>query len=429
LADKVSGHLVGLWLLVAEHLWFGTWDLLCGWTGQSTEQLEPRLALQLVHEAALCSRGIRNDRTMTNRGGFELANGLSFVASDGAIHQLLAAHTVQDSQRLQAALGKIRLASGDFQGKVLLIDPHRMPSHSKRHMRMRCPKPTAKPAKMAQTFWIVDGDTHQPICFTTATSSRTVAQATPELLDLAEEILTPQAEPALVLADAEHCCSELLSHVQHRQGFDLLVPMSSTKTVRRQMEQISADSFTPRWAGYATTRRPYRTTRLVGENVYQYVQRTGERPDDWRYKGFLCTADRDEVEPLTVEFPKRWHIEEFFNSSQSMGWKRAGTLNLNIRYGQMSLALIAQAVTRQLRTRLGAPLATWDSEHFAKDVLHGLDGDVRVLNDTIVVTYYNARNAEFLRHHFEGLPEKLIRQNVDPKIPWLCNFMLDFRFR
>ena len=28
LADKVSGHLVGIWLLVAEHLRLGTWDLL-----------------------------------------------------------------------------------------------------------------------------------------------------------------------------------------------------------------------------------------------------------------------------------------------------------------------------------------------------------------------------------------------------------------
>ena len=37
LAEKVSGHLVGLWLLVAEHLRLGTWDLLCGWTGRSTE--------------------------------------------------------------------------------------------------------------------------------------------------------------------------------------------------------------------------------------------------------------------------------------------------------------------------------------------------------------------------------------------------------
>ena len=93
LADKVSGNLVGLWLLIPEHLRLGTWDLLCGWSGQATERVEPRLALQMVHESALCSTGLRQQRSLSQRG-FELANGLPFVASDMAIHSLLAEHTV-----------------------------------------------------------------------------------------------------------------------------------------------------------------------------------------------------------------------------------------------------------------------------------------------------------------------------------------------
>ena len=78
LADKVSGNLAGIWLLAAEHLRLGTWDLLCGWTKQRSERVEPRLALQMIHEAAVCTAGIRSERTLHNRGGFELANGLPF---------------------------------------------------------------------------------------------------------------------------------------------------------------------------------------------------------------------------------------------------------------------------------------------------------------------------------------------------------------
>ena len=118
LADKVSGNLAGIWLLVAEHLRLGTWDLLCGWTGKPTESVEPRLAMQLLHEAAVCTRGIRSERTLHNRGGFELANGLPFVATDEAIHHLLAELTVARTLQLQVALGKLRLASGHFQGKL-----------------------------------------------------------------------------------------------------------------------------------------------------------------------------------------------------------------------------------------------------------------------------------------------------------------------
>jgi hypothetical protein len=428
LADKVSGHLSGLWLLVAEHLRLGTWDLLRSWTGCSTERIEPRLALQLVHEAALCLSGVRNNRTLTHRGGFELTNGLPFIGGDAPIHQLLAAHTIRDAQRLQVALGKLRFTNGDFLGKVLIIDPHRMRSYSQRHMRMHC-KTSEKPAKMAQTFWIVDADTHQPLCFTTATASRTVAQATPELLDLMAEILPPAEQGPLMLADAEHCCRELIEHVLKREECDLLVPQPAQRTVVRELAQIPPERFTPRWAGFATTRRPYQMKSATVPGCYQYVQRSGERPEEWRYKAFLATMDRDEVEPLAEDFPKRWHIEEYFNAHQPMGWKRAGTMNLNIRYGQMSLALLAQAVVRQLRRRLGEPVATWDADHFAKHFLHGLDGDVRVRKDTIIVTYYNAPDAERLRRHYEGLPDTLERDQISPAIPWLYDFKLDFQFR
>jgi hypothetical protein len=122
LANKISGNLVGLWLLIPEHLRLGTWDLLCGWSGQSGGRVEPRLALQLVHEAALCTTGVRQQRVLSQRG-FELANGLPFVASDVAMHCLLAEHVVAEAQRLQVALGRIRRASGDYAYASIVAEP------------------------------------------------------------------------------------------------------------------------------------------------------------------------------------------------------------------------------------------------------------------------------------------------------------------
>jgi hypothetical protein len=48
-------------------------------------------------------------------------------------------------------------------------------------MRKRAAKSSEKPIKTAQTFWLLDADSQQPACFTTATASRTVAQATPNV--------------------------------------------------------------------------------------------------------------------------------------------------------------------------------------------------------------------------------------------------------
>ena len=79
---------------------------------------------------------------------------------------------------------------------------------------------------------------------------------------------------------------------------------------------------------------------------------------------------------------------------------------------------------------MAGPVAAWDATHFAKEVLYGLDGDVRVTSDTIVVTYYNAPNAELLRRHYQGPARPALAKEESPrKAVALSEYKLDFRFR
>lgn len=428
LCNKISGNLLGIWLLAPEHLRMGTWDLLCRWTGKPTGHVEPRMALQLVHEAALCLAGKRHNRTLSHQG-FEVANGLPFVVSDPAVHHLLNAHTVADAQATQLMLGKLRQALGHYPAQVLAIDPHRIPSYTKRQTVRRKKDPKAPAIKQLQTFFALDADSQEPICFTIGSSSRTVAQATPGLLEMTAEILKLNGHTPLVLADTEHYSLELLEHVRKLLPFDLLVPMPQGKALARDFQSLPPEAFTRHWIGYATTKRPYRPKNSHAKPYWQTVQRCGESAQDYRFKAFLCTAKHAAVQEPVQQYPKRWHCEEFFNANQALGWDRAGTLNLNIRYGHMSMTLIAQAAIHMLRQRLGKPIARWDANHLARDFFHGLEGDLRVRHDTIVVTYYNAPNVDLLRNHYTNLPTKLAKQGTDPRVPWLFNYKLDFRFK
>lgn len=428
LADKVSGNMFGLWLLVAEHLRLGTWDMLCTWSGQDSARVETRLALQLVHEAALCVIGVREQRSLSQRG-FELLNGLPFVASDVAVHQMLESRTVADARALQVQLGLVRRARGHFCGRLLAIDPHRMRSFSKRLMCRYGGDSTGKPYKAATTFFCLDADTHQPVCFTSASSAISVSQATPGLLELAAAILNPVPGKSLVLADTEHYTAAIVDYCEMETPFDLLVPMDNTKSLQKRLQALPTGSFTHRWAGFSTAKVPYKMRRTTTGPHWLYAQCCGEKEQDWRLKAFLSTRDGTEVDELTLSYPQRWHVEEFFNAHQNLGWKKAGTLNLNIRYGQMTMALIAQAAIHQLRQRLGRPYNSWEASHLARSLFQGIDGDVRVSQDTIVVTYYNAPHVELLRQQYEGLPQRLAAEGVDPRIPWLYGYKLDFRFR
>ena len=136
LADRLSGNLVGLWLLVPEHLRLGTWDLLCGWTGRPGVCVEPRLALQLVHEAALCLTGIRTTDAVCGNAASSWPMDSPFsppmspsICSSTAIRSLTPLSCKSPSASFCSR------ASNHFQRRVLVIDPHRLRSYSKRQMR------------------------------------------------------------------------------------------------------------------------------------------------------------------------------------------------------------------------------------------------------------------------------------------------------
>jgi len=195
------------------------------------------------------------------------------------------------------------------------------------------------------------------------------------------------------------------------------------------MQRLPADTFTEHWAGLATATQPYHFTKHPDLELHQIIQRCGENKKQYQFNSFLCTEKRNEVQTLIKDYPDRWHVEEFFKANQALGWKRAGTLNLNIRYGQATMALLAQGAIHQLRQRLAKPQSDWDATHLAKDIFNGLDGDIRVADDTLTVTFYNAPNTQQLRQHYENMPHKLTKEGVDPRVPWLYNFKLDFRFK
>jgi hypothetical protein len=207
------------------------------------------MALHLVHEAALCVSGLRKHRSLTQKG-FELSNGLPFVPTDSAIHELLKCHTIAEAQALQVALGKIRRASGHFQGRLLAIDPHRIKSSTKRQMRQHRFNAEQKALKMSQCFFCLDLESCQPLCFTLASAAKTVTQATPELLELSQQILNPAADHGpLVLADTEHYSTELIDQVHLETPFELLLPMPAKSSPKLHSQALD---FNPRWAGYAT---------------------------------------------------------------------------------------------------------------------------------------------------------------------------------
>lgn len=420
LARKVSGTLLGIWLLLLEHVRLGTWDLLTAWTDRETASLQPRLALQMVHEAALCLTGVRQSRSLCHQG-FAVANGLPFIATDQEIHALLDTHTMREAQHLQVQLGCLRHSMDHYRRDLVAFDPQRIPTYSRRVMPRKKGRANRRAEPVLQTFFSVDAETGQPLGFTIGSAGKTTTRASLELLQMVEEIIP--AGNTLLLADTEYESRQLIEQIIQRARFDLLMPAARRQKV---LQSIAALPYETHWPGYATAERPYQyqdsphVFRLIG-------QRTGER--QYRYEPFIATGEAPRLALITKQYPDRWTIEEFFNFEGAMGWNRAATFNLHIRYGALSLALIAQAVAHQLKSKLPPPYRTWTANHLANSLFRGIDGDLRVKDDTIFVTLYNVPEHLNLAHHYIHLPQRLEREGINPKIPWLFDLKVDFRFQ
>jgi len=411
--------LVGLWFLAAEHLRLGSWDLIKGFTGGGNASLEPRIAMQMVNESSLCKQRVRKKNYISHQG-FELLNGLGFLVTDEQVHRLLASNTVLGAQSLQEALSLIRSNRGHYSGGTIAIDPHRIISTSKRVMPKKKKHPGEPSRKMLQTFFALDTATGQPVGFCMGSPGVNTTKATINLLGMVGKV----EQNALILADKEHFTNGLVRYMGQGGQFEFLIPAISSKRVQKIERSLD---FQPLWAGYAVAETSFRFAK--GKEQYRLlVQREGEVLRQYRYKAFLALSDKP-ANVLLEKYKERWSIEEFFNFDGAMGFDRASTFNLNIRYGKMSLALLAQAATYQFRKKLPKPYNQWDAAHLADAIFNKFDGAICVKDDTIIVTCYNVPEELKLQQHYQNLPEKLISEGIDPKAPWLYNFKLDFRFR
>ena len=158
-------------------------------------------------------------------------------------------------------------------------------------------------------------------------------------------------------------------------------------------------------------------------------QKPSEREDDYNFKPFVTNSKLDADRLMTLIFPERWGIEEFFNTESALGWNRGSTLNLNIRSGRLSMSLIAQAAIYQLRQKLPGNIKNWTAESIARKILSGIDGDIRVKDDTIIITLYNAPDDKLFKEHYYNMPQKLQSEGINPKVPWLYDFKFNYRFK
>ena len=128
--------------------WLDAWDILKSlFNVESSASIATHIGMQLLNESAIGVNRLRIRGSLANQG-FSTANGLSFLAADETIHELLDSCTVEEYKEAQEKIFHLRAIQGHYSAEqVFAIDPHRIISTTKRISPAKKKKPDAPATK------------------------------------------------------------------------------------------------------------------------------------------------------------------------------------------------------------------------------------------------------------------------------------------
>jgi hypothetical protein len=94
----------------------------------------------------------------------------------------------------------------------------------------------------------------------------------------------------------------------------------------------------------------------------------------------------------------------------------------------LSLRILAFNALDNFRNDLGSEHSHKTPETIFREFINGVQGRVELRGDKIIVNVYGFQQDKTVAAIMNNLESKLEKSNVDPRIPWLGNRKLEFKF-
>ncbi len=393
-------------------------------TGMGKPKLEgtpkERLGLGIIFESLFgYTKGIRSVDSVS-RVDFGLLFGLPFLPSPSTQYRYLQNISVQEGLDFQVALGRCLVELGQVSaGFPVNIDAHNVKTYSRKEMKQSYLTKEERYGKAIRTFYTQDQQSSKPLVAMATYSGTKVAQITQKITALTRDVLK---QNFLLVADKEWYCGQLICELHKTYGVSLLVP------IKRSQNRVAEFSAVP-WEAYEKTvegniATVYTTMKDFDGPLRLFLKK---RPDG-KYFALLTPHEHVTQEIALPTYTKRWQIETFFGMNGFLGIDHLPSLNLNAIQAALSLRLAAFHAMANFRNDLGDEHISKTPELIYRHFLDGVQGRVQLRGDLITVSIYGFQYDKVVASIFTNLDSKLIRAGVDPRIPWLGNRRLEFKF-
>ena len=328
--------------------------------------------------------------------------------------------SVKEGLDFQVMLGRHLVELGQVStGYPVNIDGHNVKTYSRKEMKKSYLTKEERYGKAMRTFYTQDQLSGKPLLALAAYSGTRVAQVTQKISDLTRRIL---GKDFLMVADKEWYCGQLINELHKAYGVSLLVPPKRSKTRLAEFEAVPWEAYEKTVGGNIATL--YTTMQDFSGPLQLFLKKRR----DGKFFALLTPHEKITKELAMPIYTKRWDIETFFGLNSFLGINHLPSLNLNAIQAVLSLRLAAFHVMDNFRTDLGGEHICKTPELICRNFLDGVQGRVQLRGDMITVNIYGFKHDRDVASIFMNLESKLIRAGVDPRIPWLGNRRLQFKF-
>ena len=379
-----------------------------------------RIALGIVFESIFgYTNGIRSVDSVS-RADFGLLSGLPFLVSPSTQYRFLQAIPVKDALALQASLGKRLVCLGQVTpGFAVNIDGHNLKTYSRKAMKRSFITQEGRYGKAIRTFYTQDQKSKKPLIAIAAYSGTTVSQVTHKLAGLTRDVL---GQDFLMVADKEWYCGQLIQQLHKSHGVTVLTPVKRSPKRIEEFDAVPLDKYDSTvWGNVAAL-----YTNMT--NFDGPLRMLLKKQPDGKYFALITPARDMTADTAMPTYTKRWRIETFFENNSFLGINRLPSLNLNTIQTILSLRLLAFHVVDNFRYDLGPAYRNKTPELIHREFIDGVQGRIQLRGDFIEVSVYGFEHEAAAASILSNLDAKLEHAGVDPRIPWLGNRRLRFKF-
>jgi len=378
------------------------------------------LALGMVFESLFgYTAGIRAvDRV--SRADFGLLFGLPFLPSPSTQYRYLQSVCVKDALCLQTALGKRLVALGQVTpGEHVNVDGHNIKTYSRKDMKLSFITKEDRYGKAIRTFYSQDQKSKKPLLALAAYSGTSVSQVTRQLAGLTHDVL---GQNFVMVADKEWYCGQLIDELNTVHGVKVLTPVKGSKKRTAEFNAVPLENYDKTiWGNIATLH----TTMTNFDGPLRLLLK---KRRDGKYFALITPELDMATDTAMPAYTKRWRIENFFAENGFLGIDRLPSLNLNAIQASLSLRLLAFQALDNFRNDLGAAYRTKTPRLIHREFIDGVQGRVQLHRDIIEVSVYGFEHQRAAAKTLSDHEAKLQAKGIDPRIPWLGNRRLRFKF-